>query len=83
MANRKNRVSDPPLREYVYRENNSFGVFLTDAPHEVRVTARSTEEADAIAERDHGVYFDGVVNGRDCECCDDRWYRAYDLQDRR
>lgn len=28
----------------------------------------------------HDVYFDGVEDGFDCDCCGDRWYRAYDSE---
>lgn len=57
---------------FAYRQNNSGGVFIKPAI-EVIVYAANAEEADFRAEC-HGVYFDGVRKGRDCSCCDDRWY---------
>lgn len=59
---------------YEYDQNNSGGFFIEPATA-VYVEADSAEEADRIAER-HGVYFDGVVDGMDCGCCGDRWWRA-------
>lgn len=61
---------------YTYRQNNSFGRFDEDMPIKMTIIADSKEEADTKAEA-LGVYFDGVEKGIDCDCCGDRWYRAY------
>ena len=61
---------------YEFRQNNSGGSFDTDMPRCLWIEASSEEEACAIAE-EHGVYFDGIDKGIDCECCGDRWYRPW------
>ena len=30
---------------------------------------------------DIGIYFDGVANGADCECCGDRWRESDEITD--
>lgn len=60
---------------YTYRQNNSGGYYI--GPSYVIVEADSSSEADFIAEQ-NGIYFNGVMRGRDCECCGDRWYNAWD-----
>lgn len=60
---------------YHYDQNNSGGAFIEPALN-VFVEASSSEEADAIAEA-NGLYFDGVVDDIDCDCCGDRWSRAW------
>lgn len=62
---------------FMYHQNNSGGAFY--GPHFVIVEANSAREADARAE-EHGVYFDGVDSGADCDCCGDRWCRAYSYE---
>lgn len=66
---------------YDYRQNNSGGVFLAEHENgisvEVIIEADSADEANARAEQ-IGLYFDGCSDGRDCNCCGDRWYRAWD-----
>ena len=59
---------------YVFRQNNSYGVYM--GPSRVVVEANSADEANRAAEA-QGVYFDGVARGLDCSCCGDRWDRAY------
>jgi len=57
---------------FTFYQNNSGGVF--DGPaHYVIVEASDAEEAATRAET-VGVYFNGVEDGLDCECCGDRWY---------
>jgi len=58
-----------------FRQNNSGGVWCGPAIN-VAVQADSADEANSIAEQ-HGIYFDGVQMGSDCECCGDRWYGVY------
>ena len=65
---------------YTYIQNNSGGCF-SDPAHYVIVEAGSAAEADERAES-VGVYFDGVAKDRDCDCCGDRWDRAYDGKER-
>lgn len=60
---------------YEFDQNNPGGYFDTSMPRFLWVEASSAEEACEIAEK-HGVYFDGVDKGIDCECCGDRWYRT-------
>ena len=63
---------------YTYRQNNSGGSFDTDENVSIYVVieASSCEDADARAEN-IGIYFNGCEDGRDCECCGDRWSTAY------
>lgn len=62
------------MRKYTYHQNNSGGYWV--GPKEIVVYADSDEEADNKA-IEQGVYFDGLENGLDCDCCGPRWYRAY------
>lgn len=57
---------------YTFRQNNSGGVF--DGPAiALVIEADSADEANDIAQADHGVYFDDDYS-IDCECCGTRWY---------
>ena len=62
---------------YHYHQNNSGGHFFVDncVCHNVFIEAPDLYSADAEAEL-HGIYFNGVEKGYDCECCGDRWYGA-------
>lgn len=60
---------------YTYSQNNSGGSFIGPALYVV-VEADNSEEADSIAE-ENGLYFDGCEKGVDCDCCGDRWSRAW------
>jgi len=64
---------------YTYNQNNSGGSFDSDdkIAQFVIVEAKSPRVADALAE-DLGIYFNGCHDGRDCDCCGDRWSPAYD-----
>ncbi|MCY8493708.1 hypothetical protein [Bacillus inaquosorum] len=59
---------------YEYTQNNSGGSFVTNDKlcHRLFIEATSYEEADTIAEG-LGVYWNGVSEGIDCDCCGDRW----------
>ncbi|KRT89348.1 MULTISPECIES: DUF7296 family protein [Bacillus] len=59
---------------YEYTQNNSGGSFITNDKlcHRIFIEANSYEEADTIAEG-LGVYWNGVSEGIDCDCCGDRW----------
>lgn len=65
---------------YDFRQNNSGGSFVYDEERGLSVSviieAESADDANDRAER-IGLYFNGVDEGCDCECCDDRWSRAY------
>jgi hypothetical protein len=69
---------------FTYNQNNSGGDFDIDEragiAHYVLIEADSASEADERAE-EIGLYFNGVDEGRDCECCGDRWYSpaSYDI----
>jgi hypothetical protein len=64
---------------YEYGQNNSGGRFIEPALH-VIIEADSTEEADSIAES-KGLYFNGCEDGRDCDCCGDRWSPSWSKGD--
>ncbi len=65
---------------FEYNQNNSGGFFKHDdragIGYAVIVEANNAREADYRAEN-IGLYFDGVANDRDCECCGGRWCPAY------
>lgn len=65
---------------FTYNQNNSGGDFVIDAQRGIStfviVEADDDVEADEKAEK-IGLYWDGVAEGRDCECCGDRWNRQW------
>ncbi|MEE1835778.1 DUF7296 family protein [Streptomyces sp. SP17KL33] len=65
---------------FEFHQNNSGGGFDFDAERgistNVIVEADDAEHANYRAKR-IGLYFDGVENGDDCECCGDRWSEAW------
>ena len=67
---------------YMWDQNNSGGSFVVDEDisHRVVIEADTYEEAEAKA-LDFGIYYDGVEEGFDCDCCGDRWYSGYELED--
>ncbi len=72
----------PTLKWFEFRQNNSGGSFVynENVGREVYIQARTAGEANEIAES-IGIYFDGVSDGYDCECCGDRWYSQWDNTD--
>ena len=60
---------------FKFRQNNSFGHFVGTPL--VFVQADNASDANSIAQ-DHGVYFNGVADGLDCDCCGDRWFPVSD-----
>ncbi len=60
---------------FSYRQNNSGGSFDVDknVAKNVYIEANSADEANSRAEL-CGLYWDGVYDEIDCECCGDRWY---------
>ena len=63
---------------WTYRQNNSGG--YSAGPDYVVVEADSCGEANDLAQEKAGVYFDGCESGIDCECCGDRWSRAWEWE---
>lgn len=63
------------LQFWKFSQNNSGGVFLGPA-HYVFIEALDSEDAVRRAE-DKGLYFNGCLDGRDCSCCGDRWYKPW------
>lgn len=64
---------------YTFNQNNSGGSFIIDsvsAPY-VIIEASCANQANELAEI-MGLYFNGVDEGMDCECCGDRWYPMWD-----
>ena len=63
------------MKWYQYTQNNSGGSMDVNErlSHYVLVQARDSVHADERAEQ-IGIYFNGVEDGMDCECCGDRWY---------
>jgi hypothetical protein len=63
-----------------FRQNNSGGLFDIDDSRgigvDVWIEAASLEDAERRAEQ-IGLYFNGVQDGRDCDCCGDRWYAPW------
>lgn len=68
------------MRFWTYGQNNSGGSFDFDADagisHFVIVEAATSGEADAKADS-IGLYWNGCEDGRDCECCGDRWSSSW------
>jgi hypothetical protein len=62
---------------YDFRQNNSGGTFYVDSSvaQYVLIEANDADEANARAQ-EIGIYFNGVDDGVDCECCGDRWYET-------
>jgi hypothetical protein len=66
---------------YTIDQNNSGGRFAID--YEAGITCYVIVEADNAIEANEraeqiGIYFEGVEDGYDCECCGDRWYTAHE-----
>ena len=62
---------------FQFRQNNSGGRWM--GPKFVVVKADDADQANQIAQDQGPVYFDGVADGRDCDCCGDRWYPVHDF----
>jgi len=73
------KLTSDKSKWFHYRQNNSGGTFVIDDAAglgpEVYIEAYDSDHADERAEQ-LGIYFDGVNEGSDCECCGDRWYNA-------
>ena len=69
---------------YNFDQNNSGGYYVKPAQNIIVKDARDEKHAIEIA-LDAGMYFDGVADGVDCDCCGDRWYgmaHEYDTLDK-
>lgn len=75
-------MKNKSLKWFTFRQNNSGGSFdrNENVSEHVCIQAPSASEANDIAEN-LGIYFNGVEDGMDCECCGDRWYPAWDRLD--
>lgn len=73
-------------RFWHFNQNNSGGSFIQDhengISHHVVIEAESATQANEIAES-IGIYFNGCSDGRDCDCCGDRWSSAYGEGDKK
>lgn len=60
-----------------FGQNNSGGSFVIDhkkgISHHVIIEARDAQDANHLAEDKHEIYFNGMDDGRDCDCCGSRW----------
>lgn len=65
---------------YVFRQNNSGGVFHLDS-EVAKYVYIEADSADAANERavEVGIYFNGVACETDCGCCGDRWSAVHDF----
>ena len=72
---------------YKFQQNDSGGYYrdVIEGAHDLIIEADNPSEADA-REESLGVYFNGIANGQDCNCCGNRWasvvaFRHYDTLD--
>lgn len=64
---------------YKYRQNNSGGRFDIDDDVSVHVLIQAEDKYAANRKAEEvGIYFEGCSQGRDCDCCGDRWDEAWD-----
>jgi len=65
---------------YIWYQNNSGGHFHVDEnlSHRVVIEANTYTEAEYKA-LNLGIYYNGVDDDRDCDCCGDRWYHGHEL----
>jgi hypothetical protein len=62
---------------FTFNQNNSGGHFTRNANVDHYVIVEATHWADASQRAQNlGIYFNGVNEGNDCECCGDRWYES-------
>ena len=70
-------IKNMKTKFYTFSQNNSGGSFvnsdLEGISEYVIIEALNAENANNRAE-EIGIYFDGCDDGRDCDCCGDRWY---------
>ena len=65
---------------FMWSQNDSGGRFHVNdnLTWRVVIEADSYQQAEAKA-FDLGVYYNGVEEGHDCDCCGDRWYEGSEL----
>jgi len=64
---------------FAYHQNNSGGSFrVNDSVTEFVIIEADSADAANAAAIDIGIYFNGVREGIDCDCCGDRWCPAWD-----
>ena len=74
------------MKRYTYTQNNSAGFFTQPEWHgpeslggvegtNIWIMAEDHHEANGLALEHSNIYFDGCEEGKDCDCCGDRWYR--------
>jgi hypothetical protein len=72
------------MKFFTYRQNNTGGSFEYNAEQgistSVIIEAESADKANEKAEA-IGLYWNGVDDQSDCECCGDRWYPTSDEGD--
>ena len=70
------------LKWFTFPQNNSGGSFTIndDVDIYVIIQAHNAVEANELAQR-IGIYFHGVNERFDCECCGDRWYSIWSDDD--
>ncbi len=56
---------------FTYHQNNSGGRMV--GPEYIFIETDSAQMADALAEHNTPIYFNGCEDSRDCNCCGDRW----------
>lgn len=64
---------------YEFNQNNSGGHFDRSRNVDHYVIVEAVDVTQAI-DRANGldIYFNGVAEGMDCECCGDRWYAPWE-----
>jgi hypothetical protein len=72
---KKIQIKQETTKFYRFSQNNSGGSFVTNDKlcHRLFIEAESYQQAKEKAEG-FGVYYNGVADGHDCDCCGDRWY---------
>ena len=67
---------------YEYTQNNSGGFFTVNDELCNRIIIESDNIKNATKKAESlGIYFDGVRDNIDCECCGDRWYKNPSILD--
>lgn len=61
---------------YIFNQSNPGGQYK--GVERLVIEAPTADIANDIAVKQKNVYFDGVDNGVDCDCCGDRWEKVYD-----
>jgi hypothetical protein len=58
-----------------FDQNNSGGSYdIDDNVSPLVIIEAADDDAAYDKALEIGIYFGGVADGRDCECCGDRWY---------